>query len=151
MDIKEVTGHFSYKVAGTLYWTEDREGNIWVLLARRTFDSVLGRVYTYTIHTVELKSGEDFLEAAARASHDELGIMPDTASMERFFFASSGGIEVSLFSKQLTGKMAAKCNGMYKDALWFCLPDDCRIEDGDLLLRDELKAFRIINRSRRIA
>ncbi len=141
MNLNNIADNIVYRIAGTLYWTEDADGSIWVLLARRTYDSLLGRVYSYAIPTVELKNNENAESAASRAVHDELGIMPETTSFSKFFSEKSGNIEVTLYSKHVHRKINAKCKGAYKDAMWFCLPDDCKIDDGDLLLRDELLAF----------
>ncbi len=132
---------FNMKIAGTLFWTSDKYGNTWVLLARRRKDSALGRIYTYTIPCVDVGNGEDVLSAAARAGHDELGLMTDKAEMQRFWNVETDNIVMSLYSQRLASMKMPKCKGMYFDALWFCLPDDCHIEDADSLLASELEAF----------
>ena len=140
MDTKNLSW-FEFKAAGTLFWTSDRDGNLWILLARRRMDSPTGRIYTYTIPTVCPDAGDDMLSAAARAGHDELGLMTNKREMNMFWSVNLENVSIALFSQHLSSMKTPKCNGMYTDASWFCMPDDFRIEDSDSLLPVELKSF----------
>ena len=130
------------RLGGVLFWTDDPECGIRVLLARRRSDSILGSQYRYTIPTSSAAADEDLEAAAARAAHDELGLMPCRHAFEEFWRIDEGGVSMRLYAVRLSSASKAKCNGRYCDPMWFCLPDDCRVEDGDILLADELKAFR---------
>lgn len=130
-----------YQAAGTLFWTSDSYGNAWVLLARRKLDSIFGKIYSYSIPVTEREGEECMIECAARAAHDELGLMPSPSSINEFWSVDSGNISLKLYSQRVSSMKTPKCNGAYWDARWFCLPDDCRIEDGDFLLCEELQAF----------
>ncbi len=141
MDLKGLTDVFECRAAGTLFWTAAPDGSVWILLARRTMNTLLGRAYTYTIPTVAATEGESLESAAARAAHDEMGLMPSTSSFEEFWHVSEGKLEMSLYSQRLSSMKKPKCRGSYADACWVVLPDDFIIEDADSLLRDELKAF----------
>lgn len=132
---------FAYSAAGTLFWREDRDGSIWVLLARRRVPMMLGPVYSFSIPLAVIRNGESPEEAAVRAAHDELGLMADTSVIEPFWNASAGRLSVSLFSRKVQSQLFPKCRGSYGDGSWFCLPEDGNIEDADQLTREELRSF----------
>ena len=69
MDLSSITQSIDCRRAGTLFWTTDMNGNIWVLLARRRVNAILGRAYTFTIPTVSLNEDEREEDGAARAGH----------------------------------------------------------------------------------
>lgn len=140
MDIQDINW-LGFKAAGTLFWTMDSHGDFWVLLARRRENSILGRIYSYVIPTVMVSENEDLRSAAARAAHNELGLMPSDGKMEEFWSIEHDGISMALYSQYVSSRKNPKCHGSYCDGSWFCLPDDCHIEDGDYLLFAELKAF----------
>ena len=142
MDLSSITQSSDCRRAGTLFWTTDMNGNIWVLLARRRVNAILGRAYTFTIPTVSLNEDEREEDGAARAGHDELGLMPVKTSFVEFWRIDEGKISMHLYAQRLSSMKKPKCRNNYHDATWICLPDDCMIEDGDILLRDELKAFK---------
>ena len=142
MDLSTIANSIEYNGAGTLFWTTDKNGDIWVLLARRRESSILGRGYTFSIPVVSASEHETSEEAAARAAHDELGLMPVSSGAVEFWDIGEGRISMHLYAQHLSSMKKPKCRNNYIDATWICLPDDYVVEDGDILLRDELKAFR---------
>ncbi len=139
MEFKDF-GNIGYSAEGVLFWTSDERG-IWVLLARRRMNSLLGSSYLFTIPTVQAKEGESPKAAAARAAHDELGLMPVVSDFKEFWEVEDKGVSMHLYAQRLSSAKKPKCRGSYADATWVLLSDDCVVEDTDSLLCDELKAF----------
>lgn len=142
MDIEKIADAFTYHGAGILFWTADREGEIWVLLARRRMRSLLGDAYKFAIPTGQLAEGEDSLSAAMRIAHDEAGICTDRNKAELFWNISTGNLSLALYSYRLSSFLKPKRGTMYSQGEWFRISSEALIEDADCLTREELKVFR---------
>ncbi len=132
-----------YNASGTLFWTTGYDGSAWILLARRREMTLLGNAYSFSVPVSLVKDGEDSRDCAARAAHDELGLMVSSNTLEEFWHQDYANIHVTLYAKRLSSMAKPKFLSHYHDGGWILLPDDSRVEDGDLLLRDELDAFRV--------
>ena len=142
MDFRSFLDTLSYKGVGILLWTEDRDGNIRVLLSRRRLPSLLGDAYSVGIASGDKGSNETDEDAALRVAHDELGINIDRRSLQLFYREKEGGVSLTLFSCHLNSMVKPKDGRGYTDSLWYVLPDDSLIADADNLTVSELKEFR---------
>lgn len=151
MDFKVFLDSLSYKDTGVLLWTEDRDGNIRVLLSRRRLPSLLGDAASVAIPSGDRGSNEKNEDAAIRIVHDELGLNIEKNRLECFYSEEAGGVSLTLYSYHLNSMIRVKDGHDYSGSMWYILPDDAIIPDADNLTISELRAFGESLRKRRIS
>ena len=151
MDFKVFLDSLSYKGTGVLLWTEDKDGNIRVLLSRRRLPSLLGDAASVAIPSGDRGSNEKNEDAAIRIVHDELGLNIEKNGLECFYREEAGGVSLTLYSYHLNSMIRVKDGHDYSGSMWYILPDDAIIPDADNLTISELRAFGESLRKRRIS
>lgn len=151
MDFRSFLETLSYRGTGVLLWTEDKEGNIRVLLSRRRMPSLLGDAFSVAIPTGDRGTEERKEDAAVRVVHDELGLNIGKDEINEFYSATAGGVSITVFACHVKSMLKAKDGRGYTDSMWYVLPEDCTVPDADNLTIAELKAFRCTQQNQKVS
>ena len=139
MEIKDLLNNFSYKGASCLFYTVDRNKDVWVLLGKRKLPHLFSSAYHWSIPEGSIAESESALDAAMRVAYEETGILDDRTKADIFWSVRVGGVSETLYTLRLSTKVAPKRSQSYSDLFWFRLGD--AIDDIDPLAQSQLKHF----------
>ena len=149
MEIKDLFNNFLYNGTACLFYTVDRNSDVWVLLGKRRYPHLFSSQFHWSIPEGKIKDGESALDASMRIAYEETGILDDRNKAELFWAVREGGVSESLYSLKLSTKVNPKQSSSYTDLSWFRLGDS--IEDIDPLAESQLKKFSSFLKTRKKA